>query len=397
MRILFCNFEYPPLGGGGGVSNALLAEELAKRHDVTVLTSKAFDLPAQSVESGVKVVRVPVVFRKKQSVASMRSMFSFVPSALHAGTKLMRQHEYDIINTHFVLPSGPVGHTLSRLGQVPHVLSLHGGDLYDPSKTFSPHRHSIFRATVRYLVRHADMVVGQSQNTLNNLHQFFTRDVDGVVVPLAIKQPPTARANSREFGFNSDDIILISVGRLITRKGLPQLIHMLRALDRDNVHLVFVGTGPMEPELRQQVAELQLQKRVHFMGFVSEEDKFKLLRMSDLYVSTTQHEGFGLVFLEAMASGLPIVCYDHGGQTDFLCNGETGHLVPLNDLNTFTDHCRHLIDNEAKRRQIGMHNEEYVIQFFVDAFAQKYEKVFEKARTVWAERNSSVLYQEKVV
>jgi hypothetical protein len=75
MQILFCNYEYPPIGGGGGVVMAAVAAELARRgHDITVLTSRAFGLPADSVEDGVRVVRVPVLFRRQLAVANMPSM-----------------------------------------------------------------------------------------------------------------------------------------------------------------------------------------------------------------------------------------------------------------------------------------------------------------------------------
>src|SRR5690242_18107975 len=131
MRILFCNFEYPPLGGGGGVINALLAQELATRHEVTVLTSRALGLAPEAIEKGVKIVRAPVYLRRQEAVASISSMFSFILSGLGRGKKLLATEEYDIINTHFVLPSGPVGDALSRISRIPNVLTVHGGDLYD--------------------------------------------------------------------------------------------------------------------------------------------------------------------------------------------------------------------------------------------------------------------------
>jgi hypothetical protein len=99
---------------------------------------------------------------------------------------------------------------------------------------------------------------------------------------------------------------------------------------------------------------------------------------ADAFVSTSQHEGFGLVFLEAMACGLPIVCYDRGGQTDFLASGETGFVVKLNDtlvsamqsvqsMPTF-------ICGGARPAGTGTGR-----NYFIDSCAARYEKVFEAA------------------
>src|ERR1700680_4513064 len=74
LRILFCNYEYPPLGGGGGVVMAAMARSLPQRQDVTVLTSRAAGLPSEGMDANVKVVRVPVFFRRHLAVANMPSM-----------------------------------------------------------------------------------------------------------------------------------------------------------------------------------------------------------------------------------------------------------------------------------------------------------------------------------
>jgi len=102
------------------------------------------------------------------------------------------------------------------------------------------------------------------------------------------------------------------------------------------------------------------------------------LAMSDLYVSTSQHEGFGLVFVEGMAAGLPVVCYDHGGQTDFLESGRTGYVVPLNDLEAFGQRCRELIDDQALRRRMGEENRRRAEPMFADQCAKQYEALFEQ-------------------
>ena len=101
--------------------------------------------------------------------------------------------------------------------------------------------------------------------------------------------------------------------------------------------------------------------------------------VADAFVSTSQHEGFGLVFLEAMAAGLPIVCYDRGGQTDFLASGETGFVVALNDVIAFGHAVRAIHADIYLRRRLGQRNRQLVENYFIDSCAARYEKVFEAA------------------
>ena len=376
MRILFCNYEYPPLGGGGGVINALLAEELAKRHEVTVLTSQALALPSSSVERSVQVVRVPVFFRKHEAVANLASLLAFIPMGIRGGRALLSSNQYDIINTHFAVPSGPVGDTLSNFARIPNVLSVHGGDLFDPSKLTSPHRHAVLRVWIRYLLRHADAVVGQSKNTLENMRKFYAPEVEGNLIPLGIQRPRTTAASRRQYALRDDEILFVTVGRLLARKAVSQLIEMMALIKNERAKLLVIGTGPLEGTLKEEASERQVAGQIRFLGHVEESEKFRILQMCDVYVSSSQHEGFGLVFLEAMASRLPVVCYDYGGQTDFLRDQETGFLVPLNDLITLKMRCQSLIENPKLRKAMGETNAERVEDFYVDTCASRYEKVF---------------------
>jgi glycosyltransferase involved in cell wall biosynthesis len=378
MRILFCNYEYPPLGGGGGVINAYIAEELATRHEVTVLTSQAMGLPDDTVENGVRVIRVPVLARNKESVASILSLLSFVPRGIRRGKELLRKERFDVVNTHFVLPTGPVGNALSRFAGIPNVLSVHGGDLYDPSKFMSPHRHWVLRLWIRKLLRRADLVVGQSSNTLSNVRQFYTPEIEGVRIPLGILRPGSGAGTRADYGFSEDDVLLVTVGRLVARKGLDQLVRAMESFKGCNVRLLILGSGPQSEALKEDAKARGLQDQVRLMGRVDEDEKIGLLRMSDLYVSTSQHEGFGLVFLEGMATGLPVVCYDNGGQTDFLKDGVTGHVVPLNDLEAFQARCSQLIDDPNRCRQMGDENLKQVEAYFIDQCALQYENAFRR-------------------
>jgi glycosyltransferase involved in cell wall biosynthesis len=378
LKILFCNYEYPPLGGGGGVVMAALARELARRHEVTVLTSQALGLPAASLEGDVNVLRAPVFFRRQLAVANFPSMLAFLPSATLKGLGQLRSGAFDVINTHFVVPSGPVGHLLARAWGVPNVLSVHGGDLFDPSKASSPHRHAWLRAPIRYLLNAADEVVGQSRDTVRHVADIYRVARPVELIPLGIERPPPWDAGDtrKRLGIPADGFVMVTVGRLVARKSAVQLVQALAACARADAHLIVVGDGPDSDALRSAAAGAGVEQRVHLLGYVSDAIKYQALAAADVFASTSQHEGFGLVFLEAMAFGLPVVCYDRGGQTDFLKSRETGHVAKLNDLADFTRALVQLHDEPAMRREIGKNNRQRVEDFFIDRCAERYEAVF---------------------
>ena len=378
MKILFCNYEYPPLGGGGGVVNAQIAIELSNRHDVTILTSQGFGLPKEEIVDGVRVIRVPVFFRQLQAAANFASMLAYLLKGKKAGKVLLSNEKFDIINTHFVLPTGPVGDYLASYANIPNVLSVHGGDLYDPSKWMSPHRHFLLRAWVKVLLKKANVVVGQSQNTIQNVKDHYLPEMNPMIIPLGIPRPPKVQASRQTFGFNDNEILLVSVGRLVARKAVDQLIHLIKKLGREDVKLIIIGSGPQEKNLRNLAKQLSVQDKIRFMGFIEEDEKNRLLNIADLYVSTSQHEGFGLVYLEAMATKNPVVCYDYGGQTDFLEHNKTGCLVKLNDEDAFLKQVKTLIKNPQLRTEMSQYCLEKVEEYYIDNCAKKYEKLFEE-------------------
>jgi len=358
-----------------------MAAELARRgHDVTVLTSRAFDLPSDSIEDGVRVVRVPVFFRRHLAVANIPSMAAYLPMGFLRGLKLGKQKAFDVINTHFVVPSGPLGDWLSRRLQVPNVLSVHGGDLFDPSKPTSPHRLSFLHGPIKGMLTRADAVVAQSRDTANNVERIYGVERPVELVPLGIARPPTrVRAHRSTFGIPENAFVMATVGRVVSRKATPQLVAVLDAAKRDDMYLVVVGDGPDSDEVMRAATERGVADRVKMLGHVTERQKYSALSMSDIFVSTSQHEGFGLVFLEAMAYGLPIVCYDRGGQVDFLSTPATGAVIKLNDTDAFTRSVLELHASPERRAEIRRHNLAAVETYFIDRCARRYETIFENA------------------
>jgi glycosyltransferase involved in cell wall biosynthesis len=330
------------------------------------------------MDAGVKVVRVPVFFRTQLAVANLPSMAAYLPTGLWRGLKLGRAQRFDVINTHFAVPSGPLGDWLSSRLQVPNVLSVHGGDLFDPSKKSSPHRHAILRRAVARLLRKADAVVAQSRDTARNVEQIYGVGRPVELIPLGIDRPPPAvRAARADFNLPESAFVLVTAGRVVPRKATTQLVDTLAALP--GVFLLVVGAGPETAAVERRAAELGVADRLRMLGFVPDEVKYGALAVADVFVSTAQHEGFGLVFLEAMAFGLPIVCYNRGGQTDFLSTPDTGSVIALNDLAAFNDALRSLRDSPQRCAEVRRHNLAKVEDFFIERCAARYEQLFEAA------------------
>jgi glycosyltransferase involved in cell wall biosynthesis len=304
-------------------------------------------------------------------------MGCYLPMAWYEGRRALRRKKYDIINTHFVVPTGPVGQSLAEFAGIPNVLSVHGGDLFDPSKAMSPHRHAVLRTMIRRLLNSADRVVGQSANTIENVHKYYLPDLSCENIPLGIQRPVKRDVGREALGFGADDLLLSTVGRLVGRKANDQLIRMVSELGDERIRLILIGDGPCRPALEQLAAELGVSEQIHFAGFTPEAEKEALLQVSDLYVSASQHEGFGLVYLEAMAAGLPVICYDFGGHTDFLEQGQTGAVVTLNALEEFTTSCKALLDSKESRVAAAAENLRRVEDYFIDTCAARYAELFE--------------------
>ena len=371
-KLLMLNYEFPPLGGGGGrVSLSLAKGFKQKEYEVDVITSRYDGLPKLETVDGINIHRVSIWGRQKKQTATFLSMFFFLFTALLCGLRLCTKNKYDFINTHFVVPTGPLGFLLSKLFHLQNILSLHGGDIYDPSKKSSPHNSIYLRWSVKFLLNQAGRIVAQSSNTKQNANRYYKPRKEISVIPLSyvpFKFNPVSRM---ELGLEKDKSYLISVGRIVKRKGFDYLIRSLEFLD-DDVELLIVGDGYEKAHLYELARKLRLIDRVHFLGEISEEQKFQYLSNSDIYVLSSLHEGFGIVLQEAMQVGLPIVSTNNGGQVDIIAHNVNGLLVEACDAEALAKAIKVLLTDNKMYQYMSVNNMEAIKKFNTDKIVNRY-------------------------
>lgn len=376
MKILFINYECPPLGGGGGVASFQLAQELAKRHHVDYLTTGFRNLPGYEIINGVHIYRVPVMNRKELSTATFTSMLTFVPAGFLKGIALCKKKRYDCIHALFIIPSGICGWGLSRLFQIPLMLTALGGDVYDPSKRHSPHNSVLLKCVISFLFNHSDKNTVESDNLREMILKYYSSRQPVDIIPLGFLKPVFTCKSRSELRIPEDRTILISVGRLVKRKGYDYAIRALSILPATSFHYYIIGDGPEETNLKNLAIKLGMENNITFLGYVPDEMKFQYLTVSDIFLLPSVHEGFGICLLEAMHCGLPIVSTNNGGQTDILKDRVNALLVSDNDTDDFAEKIKELMLDEALRNNIVINNIRDIKHYYIEEIASDYERLY---------------------
>ncbi len=305
----------------------------------------------------------------------MQSMMLFPIMAYSKCKELCKNNKYDFINTQFAVPTGPLGVRISKKFKIPNILSLHGGDIYDPSKKFSPHKWWVFRKTVNYVLNNSNFVCCQSSNTKENTLKYYRCDKDIKIIPLPYELIKFKKVSRETLGLKKNKKYLISIGRIVKRKGYKHLIEALSKIKDKNVEVLIISDGPERKNLIKQAKDLGLSKRVHFTGMISEEKKFQYLAVSDVYVLSSLHEGFGIVLQEAMQVGLPIVATNNGGQIDFVKENINGYLVNVGDYESIAKRVEKILNDKILYKKFSKANKEAIGSYSYDNIAKQYLEV----------------------
>ena len=251
-----------------------------------------------------------------------------------------------------LLPVGTAAMIAKWMGGASYVVICHGLDVRlaasRPSKCW----------LAGLVLRNASLVVANSASTAKTIKQ-ITPERDAVVITpaVSVSEPITRQEARKELGIREDEEIILSVGRLVQRKGFDLLLEATERLkDRERVRTVIVGDGPELPNLKQLAGHLK--HPVQFIPDAADNDVATWYAAADVFCLPAREtsgdvEGFGIVYLEAAAHGLPVIAARSGGAIEAVVDGETGILVPQDDVEALVDALRRLLGDAGLRKQMG--------------------------------------------
>ena len=323
---------------------ALIGEEVEN----TVVLASPFYRGRQQINAGAAPATAVCYFCFPKGFGLSSSGAFLFASVVGAIRKLHHRRPIDLIHAHGALPCGHAASLLSREFGIPYLVTVHGLDAYSTNQVKGVAGHWCERVS-RMVYQSARRVICISERVREEV---ATRgDFSTEVVYNGVDTELFAPTQDVE----TADPVILSVGDLIPIKGHDLLLRAIAELRKriPTLHCEIVGAGPQRQNLSKLAAELQIADHVVFLGRLKRKQVAEKLRRCTIFALPSCYEGLGCVYLEAMASGRPVVACLFQGIGDVIQNGENGFLVEPGNLGQLTSALSTLLTNPALRRRIA--------------------------------------------
>ncbi len=353
---------------GGGVQECVneLYTELSKRgHEVKIITPLPRDydglVPDHMITIGTSA--------NVRAFFSTQTQFSAAVDT-EAVDEMLEREKFDVL--HFHEPWVPVvsRQIISRSNAV-NVATLHARL---PDKLTSKTIANIFRPYVKAVMSHIDAYTAVSEAAMEHIGAITTDPITIIPNGINIKKYKNHSYSKKHSSKKS----ILYIGRLEKRKGVRYLIDAFSQLSErhNDVQLLIAGVGPEEENLRLLVDEYDVE-RVKFLGYISEQEKLELLHSCDLFCSPARYgESFGIVLLEAMASGLPVVAGDNPGYEAVMQGTGNVSLVDVKSTGDFARRLDLMLYDDTLRNVWKEWAEQYIQQYDYPKIVDKYESLY---------------------
>jgi glycogen(starch) synthase len=396
-RVLILSWEYPPVIEGGLARHVRKLAEALVRQGVRVDVLTRGVGPEAELDPGCPEDRGGVNVHRVREPGWPRDLDRFVAwveqmnrDMLAAGEALAREHSYDLVHGHDWLVGKAAAELADKLG-VPYVTTIHATEHGRHQGWVDKPPQSHIHSVERWMARRADAVIVCSYYMRGHVADIFDIDEGRVVVipngvdPSELRPTGDLAALRREFAQPHEKLVLL-VGRLVYEKGFQLALDALPGVIEQvgDVRFLVAGSGTHEAELKAQAASLGLSEHGTFLGWIGDDVLHSLYRIADLCVVPSIYEPFGLVALEAMASGCPCIVADTGGLREVVPVGErVGLRFNGGDAAHLGVMIERLLVDDALRDRLVAEASEHVLRFDWDDIAQRtrgiYDALGEKA------------------
>lgn len=358
MKILMLTWEYPPriVGGIARVVNDLSKRLIKDGHEVTVVTYREGNAPYFEDDKGVKVYRIDNYMINPNNFIDwiMQMNFNMVAKASEI---IASEGKFDVIHAHDWLVAY-AAKTLKNSYDTPIVSTIHA--------TESGRNSGIHDETQRYINDTEWMLTYESTEVIVNSN-YMKRELQSLfglpfekidVVPNGINVNMFSGIERdyefrRKYALDNEKIILF-MGRLVYEKGIQHLISAMPKIlaGYHDAKLVIAGKGGMIDELKAQVNSMGISNKVYFTGYMDSKQVCKMYKCADVSVFPSTYEPFGIVALEAMLSGTPIVVSDIGGLNEIVEHRENGMKSYAGNPNSIADSILELLYNPQLSQEV---------------------------------------------
>ncbi len=359
-RILLPVLHYLPVLGGFEVFLKNIVERVGVHTDTFVVTGKVAGQPPVEHRGRTTIIRNASLYPLRDlSYSSYWYIISMMPILLCYTIYLIFTERITLLHANGFF-SGLICLTAHALTGVPYVLTIQSADftIYheEVSLNFIVKMQDFFEKLV---FRHAAVCHAVS----NDLCAHYLRQgvTSCVMIPNGVETRLFKPIDSNErqvlrdrYTIPRDAFVISNISRLEPKNGVSELIDAVAELihEHPQILLVLIGSGSKREELEVYVRDKGLEKHVRFMGQVAYGDVGPIISLSDAFARTPRAEGFGIVFLEAMSAGVPVIGTRTGGIPDFIEHDVTGLLCEVRDVDSIAWALRRLVTDEALRERL---------------------------------------------
>jgi glycogen(starch) synthase len=388
-RILILSWEYPPLIEGGLARHVRKLSEQLVAHgvDVHVLSRGDESMAAEEEVEGVWVHRVREPRRPRDLGEFVTWVEHMNADMLAAGVELGDRFDFDLVHGHDWLVA-VAGDHLARRFRCPLVVTIHATEYGRHQGWVDKHPQSYIHGVERWMANRADRVITCSHYMRGHVADVYGLEEDRVtVIPNGIDpldlQPVDDLDRLRARFAAPDERLVVLVGRLVYEKGFQLALEALPGLIErlGNVRFLVAGSGTHEQELRDQASALGLDPHGTFLGWIGDDVLHSLYRIADLCVVPSLYEPFGLVALEAMASGCPCIVADTGGLREIVPEDErVGLRFNGGDAEHLEVMVERLLTDDPLRERLVAEASEHVLRFDWADVARQTAAIYDELR-----------------